>query len=188
MNRTRSLAVAALGGGVAILLPRMRREFAESGALTRSTAAAMWACYGTAAAAYAAALRRGRPVPPAATAAAVVAGASGLALTAAGMGAFDSVGQVTGSATGSLTVDGVYRISRNPQYVGYVVAGTAGALGRRSPLAMLLTAAYAAICAWWVRVEERALERTFGDEYRRFKSTTPRWLGRPRPRHPARTT
>lgn len=76
----------------------------------------------------------------------------------------------------------MYRISRNPQYVGLVVAATAGALARRSPLALALAGVYAAVCRWWVAVEERALERRFGDEYRRFQSATPRWLGLPFPR------
>ena len=180
MNLSRPAALAALAAAVAVLLPRMRGEFDEAGALSESTATGMWVCYGLAAAAYADALRRGRPIGRAGTSAAGAVAASGLALTAAGMGAFDGVGHVTGSDAGSLTVGGVYRVSRNPQYVGYVIAGTAGAATRRSGVAFALTAAYAAICAWWVRVEERALERTFGDEYRRFKASTPRWLGPPR--------
>lgn len=45
-----------------------------------------------------------------------------------------------------------------------------------------LTAGYAAICAWWVRVEERSLHRTFGHDYDRYKRRTPRWAGRSRDR------
>lgn len=52
-------------------------------------------------------------------------------------------------------------------------------LARRSPFAAALSAGYGLACAWWVRVEERALEREYGDEYRAFRWSTPRWLGLP---------
>ena len=140
----------------------------------------MWGCYTAAAGLYADALRHGEPASRGVRAVAVGVAACGLGLTAAGMNAFQSASQVAARDAGSLVVGGVYRVSRNPQYVGFVIAGTAGAVARRSRLAGGLTAAYAAICRWWVAVEEQALERRFGAEYRHFKATTPRWLGPPR--------
>lgn len=180
MNSKRISMPAVLGSAVALLLPRMRRDFDATGTLEPRTAAAMWSCYACAAALYADAIRRGRPLPRAPRRAAGTVAASGLAMAAAGMGAFDSPGQVTGTEQRALAVRGVYRVSRNPQYVGYVIAGAAGALASRSPLALALTGAYAAVCRWWVPVEERALERQFGEAYLDFASATPRWLGRPR--------
>jgi protein-S-isoprenylcysteine O-methyltransferase Ste14 len=32
---------------------------------------------------------------------------------------------------------------------------------------------------YWVGVEERALEQRFGDAYRSYRCSTPRWLGVP---------
>ena len=101
-------------------------------------------------------------------------------MTAAGMQPFGDASEVTGSRPRpELTTGGVYRVSRNPQYVGYLLAGAAGAVARRSLPAFGLTAAYGVLCAWWVPVEERALLREFGDDYRRFCDQSPRWLGRP---------
>lgn len=60
--------------------------------------------------------------------AAVVVGTAGIAFTVAGVAAFCSIARVTGSEAGPLTTQGVYRITRNPQYVGFVVAATAGAV------------------------------------------------------------
>jgi protein-S-isoprenylcysteine O-methyltransferase Ste14 len=151
-------AVAALGAAVVGVLPRMRAEFDRDGALGKPTAAAMWSLYGL--------------------------GSCGL--VAAGMGAFVGPAQVTGTQAGPLTTGGVYRISRNPQYAGSVAAGLGAVLARRSPTAAALAAAYGAVCAWWIPVEERALAREFGQEYETFRRSTARWLGRLRPCHDRR--
>jgi protein-S-isoprenylcysteine O-methyltransferase Ste14 len=100
---------------------------------------------------------------------------AGLGAVAAGMGAFSVARQVTGTDPGDLKDGGLYRYSRNPQYVGFVLAGAGAAVARRSVPAAALTAGYAAICAWWVRVEERSLNRTFGHDYDRYQRRTPRW-------------
>jgi protein-S-isoprenylcysteine O-methyltransferase Ste14 len=175
-------AAAALGLGLPVLLLRMRRDLDTRGGFTTSTAVAMWSCYGLGGALYADALRRGRPAPRRVHAAGLTACVAGLGAVAAGMGSFSGARQVTGTDPGDLHDGGVYRYSRNPQYVGFVLAGAGGALVRRSVSAAALTTGYAAICAWWVRVEERGLQRTFGPEYARYQRRTPRRLGRPRDR------
>jgi protein-S-isoprenylcysteine O-methyltransferase Ste14 len=171
-------ATAALGLGLPVLLSRMRRDFDARGSLTTSTAVAMWSCYGLCGALYANALRRGQPAPRPTRAAGLTACVTGLGAVTAGMGAFSGAQQVTGTNPGDLQDGGVYRYSRNPQYVGFVLAGAGGALVRRSVPAAALTAGYAAISAWWVRVEERSLQRTFGRDYARYQRRTPRWVGR----------
>lgn len=179
MRRGRSARTFGLAAGLAALLPRMRRDFEATGTFDRSTATAMWAAYGLGAALYADAVRDGSPAAPAAKAAGAAAFVAGVGLTAAGMGAFGSAGKVAGTEASGLETGGVYRLSRNPQYAGFVVAGLGGALARRSRVAAALAAGYGLVCAWWVRVEERALEREYSHEYRVFRSSTPRWLGVP---------
>ncbi len=153
-------AAAALGIGLPVLLSRMRRDFDASGGFTTSTAVAMWGCHGLGGALYADVLRRRRPSARPVRAVGVTACVAGLGAVAAGMGAFSGARQVTGTDPGDLKDGGVYRYSRNPQYVGFVLAGAGAAVARRSAPAAALTAGYAAICAWWVRVEERSLHRT----------------------------
>jgi protein-S-isoprenylcysteine O-methyltransferase Ste14 len=170
-------ATVALGLAVPPLLIRMRRDFEQSGSFSRSTAAAMWACYGLGGGLYAHALRRGQPAPPTIRALGLAASAAGVAGVAAGMRAFDSVEQVSGTQPGDLHERGVYRYSRNPQYAGFVLAAAGGALARRSAPAGALAAAYATVCTWWVRVEERTLRRTFGDNYDGYQQSAPRWIG-----------
>lgn len=150
----------------------MRRDFDASGGFTTSLAAR---CTRTRCVA-------GDTEPSPVRAAGVTACVAGLGAVAAGMGAFSGARQVTGTDPGDLKDGGVYRYSRNPQYVGFVLAGAGAAVARRSVPAAALTAGYAAICAWWVRVEERSLHRTFGHDYDRYQRRTPRWVGRPRDR------
>lgn len=79
--------------------------------------------------------------------------------------------------TSALVVDGVYRLTRNPMYVGMALAylGIAFLLDR--PLAMaLLPVALLVIHHGVVLREERYLEAKFGDPYRRYKASVRRWL------------
>lgn len=185
MSLVRTPMLAGLGAALVMLLPRMRRDFEGTGELSTTTAAGMWGCYFVGAAIYGDALRRGRPLARTPRSVAGAVAATGLAMTAAGMSAFGTAGQLTGTRQGPLATGGVYRISRNPQYIGTAVAAMAGAVARRSSIAAGLAGAYAAVCRWWVPVEERTLEHRFGDDYRRFRAATPRWLGLPRRRRGA---
>ena len=72
---------------------------------------------------------------------------------------------------------GIYRFSRNPIYLAFVVA-TPGAglfldswwiVGAAAPLAYLLQ-------RFVIRLEETYLERKFGEDYLSYKRTTRRWL------------
>ena len=174
-----STAFVGLAASAATLLPRMRREFDSAGELSPSTTTMMWGCYVAATGLYANALRHGKPASRRTRIVSLVTAASGLGLTTAGMNAFQSASQIAAREAGSLVVGGVYRVSRNPQYVGCVIAAAAGAAARRSLPALGIASAYAVICRWWVGVEERALEQHFGGDYHKFKATTPRWLGLP---------
>ncbi len=92
------------------------------------------------------------------------------------MGRFQGPAQVSGVSTGTLAETGVYRLNRNPQYTGYLLLLAGSAVAARSPRALVLALAAAGIFARWVPVEEAALERTFGEDYRGYRGRTRRWL------------
>ena len=74
---------------------------------------------------------------------------------------------------------GPYRAVRNPMYlgVGSVILGEALLFGSWS-----LAAYLAVVAVVWhlfvVAYEEPTLERQFGEEYRRYRTSVPRWLPR----------
>ncbi len=87
------------------------------------------------------------------------------------MSQFGSVKQIASAELGQLVDSGVYRVSRNPQYAGYVLLLTG--------VAAALSAGAAAGFRWWISVEERYLRHTLGEPYRAYQRRTHRWLGLP---------
>jgi protein-S-isoprenylcysteine O-methyltransferase Ste14 len=79
-------------------------------------------------------------------------------------------GEVTVKEGHELIQSGPYRLVRHPIYTGLIVAlvGTAVALGSwRGALAVIIAAA----SFWWkLKLEERWMLETFGDEYRKYQS------------------
>ena len=76
----------------------------------------------------------------------------------------------------ALVTSGVYRISRNPMYVGFafLLLGWAVALGE--PLAFLGVPAFVLfITRFQILPEERALTTLFGVEFERYCTTVRRW-------------
>ena len=76
-----------------------------------------------------------------------------------------------------LVTGGMYRVSRNPMYLGMVVVllGIAVLAGDISPFISI------PIFVWliqtnFIRHEEVLLEKTFGAEYREYKTGVRRWL------------
>lgn len=80
-------------------------------------------------------------------------------------------------AADNLAVNGIYRYTRNPMYLGAMVAFFGGALAARSPwLLVLLPPTAYALTRLAIEPEEAYLERRFGDAYRDYKSRTRRWI------------
>jgi len=79
--------------------------------------------------------------------------------------------------TTALVTTGPYRLSRNPAYVALALgyAGTAILAGTLWPFVSLVPALML-IDRGVIAREERYLERRFGDDYRRYKAQTRRWL------------
>ncbi len=79
--------------------------------------------------------------------------------------------------TTALVVDGPYRFTRNPMYVGFTLIYTGIALLADSAWPLLLLPAVLLVMQRFViRREERYLERKFGDAYRAYCASVRRWV------------
>jgi len=77
----------------------------------------------------------------------------------------------------TLVCTGIYRLTRNPMYLGLVLVLTAWALYLNSLEALLGVLGFMLyIHGFQILPEERALFRVFGDEYRQYQSRVRRWL------------
>lgn len=162
----------------------VEREYNEKGQLSHRTSASAWVLYflhlGLT---VSASLNPSKRLPvnqkmgAALGAASVV---SGSALFAAGVREFRSFEQMSGSETGQLVKSGPYRYSRNPQIVGWLFALLGAAIAGRSVKALVLVGFFFFVHRLYFPIEERHLERTFGEEYRRYRTKTPRFLGLPK--------
>ncbi len=80
----------------------------------------------------------------------------------------------------NLVIVGLYRVSRNPMYVGVLTILFGWSLWFVSRSLLLYALAF--VIGFHVRVvlfEEPWLVRTHGDEFERYKSRVPRWFGLP---------
>lgn len=81
--------------------------------------------------------------------------------------------------TARLVVRGPYRRVRNPMISGVlaILVGEAVVLG--SPAVLAWAGAFLLANALWLPlVEERGLQRRFGDDYARYRAHVPRWVPR----------
>ncbi len=106
---------------------------------------------------------------------------AGLALAIGGSRLFERLGTTIKPFQESsvLVVEGPFRYSRNPMYLGMLLisGGAALLLGTVTPLFVIPVFA-TLIQRRFIRAEEAALERKFGREYTRYRTRVRRWLGR----------
>lgn len=77
----------------------------------------------------------------------------------------------------SLVVQGVYRFTRNPMYLGFLVTLLAWAVFLANPMAVLWVVAFVLyITRFQIIPEERVLVSLFGGEYEAYKARVRRWL------------
>lgn len=175
--------VVVLGSLAVWVLRRAERDYQARGTLSDSTAAAAWALYllQTGMTVYAA--WRPSSLLPANERGATVTGGVlalfGSILYSTSLVEFGSLRQVSGLEEGGLVTSGPYRFSRNPQNVGVGLTLTGISLSNRSTAALLLSAFFWIIFRLYLPIEELHLERTFGKDYRLYRSKTPRFLGLP---------
>lgn len=118
---------------------------------------------------------------PGSTAIALALVALGVALTVAGIAAFrrerTTVNPLDPSASSSVVSSGVYRFTRNPMYLGFLLtlAGWAAYLANAGAV-LFLPAFVAYMTQFQIKPEERALQAKFGERFARYVSRTRRWL------------
>lgn len=80
-------------------------------------------------------------------------------------------------STSSLVVSGIYRYSRNPMYLGFllILLGWAAFLSNVSAF-LVLPAFVMYMNRFQIDPEERALDSLFGDAYAEYRTAVRRWL------------
>lgn len=78
----------------------------------------------------------------------------------------------------ALVTSGVFRISRNPIYLGDALIILGASVASGSLVGLLLVPVFGVIIQRrFIIAEEARLERTFGAQFRNYRDRTPRWLG-----------
>jgi protein-S-isoprenylcysteine O-methyltransferase Ste14 len=77
----------------------------------------------------------------------------------------------------ALVTRGVFHFTRNPMYVGFllVLIGVALLLGSLTPW-VVVAGSGILLDRQFVAIEERMLARRFGEEWKRYTLSTPRWI------------
>ncbi|MCD4700062.1 MAG: isoprenylcysteine carboxylmethyltransferase family protein [Phycisphaerae bacterium] len=77
----------------------------------------------------------------------------------------------------ALITGGVFRISRNPMYMGFILILTGVALILRSLSPFLVIFGFGLLMnELYIRIEEKNLARIFGRAWEQYKTKTRRWL------------
>ncbi len=105
----------------------------------------------------------------------------GIIILPMGMIEFRSLRRSTGQDISKLITTGIYRWSRNPQFIGWFLMLLGISLAGRSGFALALTGVFfIVIYLYTILLAEPYLESLYGDEYRLFKLRTKRWIGLPK--------
>ena len=112
---------------------------------------------------------------------AAVLAVAGAAFSIAGAVSFRRAGTTVNplkpASASSLVVAGVYRVTRNPMYLGLFLLLAGWGVYLWSPLALPFPFAFAAyISRFQISPEEKALVALFGSEYTECKARVRRWL------------
>ena len=104
----------------------------------------------------------------------------GLGITIYAMDWFRTFSRWVGNNTPGLFTNGLYRYSRNPQFVGYGLFILGFFIVWWTPLAWVGFLSYIALAYAVTLVEEEHLTRAYGDSYRQYCQRVPRYLGIPK--------
>lgn len=105
----------------------------------------------------------------------------GLTVALAGVLAFKmartTVNPMRVHTTSSLVTRGIYRVSRNPMYLGMLLVLTAWAVYLGNAFAALVLPVFVLyLNRFQIAPEERSMQTLFGDEFSAYCETTRRWL------------
>lgn len=106
--------------------------------------------------------------------AALVVGLAFIVLSALGLGRSVRLGLPTGET--ELKTGGVYRISRNPMYVGFDALTLAAVLRSGNPIVLVFGVYSVVVYHLIIRGEERFLASAFGDAYERYRARVRRYV------------
>ena len=109
----------------------------------------------------------------------LIALVAGVAITLPADRAFGRADTTTDPSESSSTLitDGVYRFTRNPMYLGFVLVLIGVVVLLRSLTPWAVVAAYVVLLdRAFVRVEEQMLARDFGEQWQAYVPRTQRWL------------
>lgn len=77
----------------------------------------------------------------------------------------------------SLVTSGIYRYSRNPQYIGFLLWLLAGAVYSANLLNLVLLPVFILLAnRLYIYREERALEKLFGQDFYEYRRKVRRWI------------
>ncbi len=104
-------------------------------------------------------------------------------LTVIGMGGYSfrrvntTISPVNPEQATQLVTSGIYRFSRNPMYVGFLLWLLACAVATGAMINTLLLPLFIVLVnRLYIRPEEQALQRLFGIEFENYKRRVRRWL------------
>jgi len=105
----------------------------------------------------------------------------GIILLPMGMIEFRSLRRSCGQDISKLITTGIYRWSRNPQFIGWFLMLLGISIAGRSGFALALTIVFMVVLhLYTIRLAEPYLEHLYGEEYRRYRSNAPRYIGIPK--------
>lgn len=118
---------------------------------------------------------------PGSTAIALALVASGVAVTFAGARVFreqrTTMNPLKPGAASAVVSGGIYRVSRNPMYLGFLLALAGWAVYLSNLGAYLIVPVFAAwLTQFQIKPEERALLAKFGTAYAHYTARVRRWL------------
>ena len=178
------VATAIIVGLSVWCLARVHREYRRKQTLSTLSVTGVWVLYlvhlGTTIAASALSVWCIPLVPTVSWGAGILLIGIGAIVCGIGTWSFHSFKRMSGQETTKLVTTGIYRWSRNPQNVGWVLLLLGVALLGRSGLAVLLTVLFWGLFVGYTRLEEQYLGDVFGEEYREYKGWSHRYFGPPR--------
>jgi protein-S-isoprenylcysteine O-methyltransferase Ste14 len=89
---------------------------------------------------------------------------------------------VAGTPRGKPFTSGVYRYSRHPMYLSMIFVYLGVSIAAASWLFFIITVATFFLQSYQMSKEERYCLEIFGNAYRDYMDTTPRWIGLPKTR------
>jgi len=118
---------------------------------------------------------------PGRTPAAILAALTGVLIALAGVVEFRRARTTTNPLTPanatSLVAGGIYRMTRNPMYLGLALALLGWGSFLSNPLSLAVLFLFVAYMnRFQIALEEKALESLFGEEFAAYRSKVRRWL------------